>query len=58
MTMLHEIAWSFEDRFRWSPPELAGFCLCHAGAWKPLHKAGRRGGDTSARKWWKWLYST
>lgn len=27
---------------------MAGFCLDRAGAWKPLRKAGRRGGATSA----------
>lgn len=30
---------------------MAGFCLDRAGAWKPLRKAGRRGGATSARSW-------
>ncbi len=35
---------------------MAGFCLCHAGASKPLHKAGRRGGDTSARSEWKLMF--
>lgn len=29
---------------------MAGFCLCHATALKPTHKAGRRGGESIAHQ--------
>lgn len=38
-----------KDRNGSESPELAHFPARHAVAWKLLHKAGKRGGDTSVR---------
>lgn len=35
-----------------APPELARIRSGHATALKPPHKAGRRGGDSTARHTW------
>ena len=50
MHKVHEFALSFEERWHPSLPSPAGFCVAHAGALKPTHKAGRRGGESTARQ--------
>lgn len=49
MHQVHGFACASLTRHRNAPPEMARFLRGHATALKPVHKAGRRGGDSIAR---------
>lgn len=49
MHLVHGFACAEVARSGRAPPELVQVHLGHATALKPTHKAGRRGGDSTAR---------
>lgn len=52
MHLVHGFACAEVAHSGLAPPELAQIRLDHAAALKSPHKAGRRGGDSTARQTW------
>ncbi|TLI98898.1 hypothetical protein FEK49_16600 [Escherichia sp. E4385] len=52
MQQVHGFACAGIARSGRAPPELKRIQSSHATALKPLHKAGRRGGESIARQRW------